>query len=94
MIGHIDLEIQKKPIKAKPRFIIFKFVRLYTRNTIYRNKKVLKGKGINMTESLTTKRFKMLKKARELHGFVNVWLQDGKIMLFGKTINKVNFFYN
>ena len=84
----------KKPIKVKPRFIILKFVRYNTRNTIYRNKKVLKGKGINMTESLTTERFKMLKKARELHGFVNVWSQDGKIMLFGKTINKVNFFYN
>ena len=35
----------KQSIKAKPRPIIVKFVRYNTRNTIYRNKKVLKGKG-------------------------------------------------
>ena len=84
----------KKSIKAKPRPIIVKFVRYNTRNTIYRNKKVLKGKGISVTESLRTKRFKMLEKPRELHGFVNVWSQDGKIMFFDKTINKVNAFHN
>ena len=71
-----------------------KFVRYNTRNTIYRNKKVLKGKGISVTESLTTKKFKMLEKARELHGFVNVRSQDGKIMFFDQAINKVNVFYN
>ena len=47
-----------------------------------------------MTEGLTTKRFKMLEKARELTGFVNVWSQNGKIMFFDKNINKVNVFYN
>ena len=35
----------KQSIKAKPRPIMVKFVRYNTRNTIYRNKKVLKGKG-------------------------------------------------
>ena len=84
----------KKSIKAKPRPTIVKFVGYNTRNTIYRNKKVLKGKGISVTESLTTKKFKMLEKARELHGFVNVRSQDGKIMFFDQTINKVNVFYN
>ena len=44
-----------------------------------------------MTESLTAKRNKMLEKARELPGFVKVWSQDGKIMFFDKTVNKVNF---
>ena len=34
-----------------------------------------------MTESLTVKKIKMLGKGRELHGFVNVWSQDGKILL-------------
>ena len=71
-----------------------KFARYNTRNSIYRNKKLLKGKGISVTETLTAKRFKMLEKARELHGFVNVWSQDGKIMFFDKTINKVNAFHN
>ena len=36
----------------------------------------------------------MLEKARELHGFVNVWSEDDKIMFFDKTINKVNVNYN
>ena len=31
----------------------------------------------------------MLEKAGELHGFVNVCSQDGKIMFFDKTINNV-----
>ena len=84
----------KKSIKAKPRPIIVKFARYNTRNSIYRNKNLLKGKGISVTETLTAKRFKMLEKARELHGFVNVWSQDGKIMFFDKTINKVNLFHN
>ena len=84
----------KKSIKAKPRPIIVKFVRYNTRNRIYKNEKVLKGKGISVAESLTAKRLKMLQKARELQGFVNIWSRDGKIMFFDKTINKVNVFYN
>ena len=88
------LENPKKSIKAETRPIMVKFVRYNTRNAIYRNKKVLKGKGTSMMESLTAKRIKMLEKARELHGFVNAWSQDGKIMFFGKTINKVHVFYN
>ena len=84
----------KISIKGKPRPIIVKYVRYNTRNIIYRKKKVLKGKGISVTEILTAKRIKMLEKAKELHGFVNVWSQDSKIMFFDKTINKVNFFYD
>ena len=81
----------KKYIKAKPQPITVKFVS-YNTNTIYRNKKVLKRKGINVTKSLTAKGIKMLEKARGLHGFVDVWSKDGKIILFDKTINKVNSF--
>ena len=44
-------------------------------------------------ESLTAKRIKVLEKARKLHGFVNVWSQDGKIII-DKTINKASVFYN
>ena len=46
----------KKSITAKPRPIIVKYVTYNTRNIIYRNKKVVKGKGISVTESLTAKR--------------------------------------
>ena len=46
----------KKSIKAKPRPIIVKYISYNTRNIIYRNKKVLKEKGISVTESLTAER--------------------------------------
>ena len=81
-IDHMDLEI------------ILKYVKYDTSNIIYRNKKVLKGKGISVTGSLTAKTIKMLEKESELHGFVNVWSRDGKLF-FDKTImNKVKVFNN
>ena len=43
-------------------------------------KKLLKGTGISVTEMLTLKRMEHLKKAREQHGFGNVWTLDGKII--------------
>ena len=95
-----DIDRSHKPgnpnkfIKAKPRPVIVKFVRYNIRNTIYRNKRFLKGKRISVMESLTAKRFKMLEKARKLHEFLNVWSQDDKIMFFDKTINNVKVFYN
>ena len=68
------------------------YVRYNTINITYRNKKVLKGKGISVTEILTAKRVSMLEKAKKLHGFVNEWSQDGKIMFFDTIINKVTSF--
>ena len=43
-------------------------------------KKLLKATGISVTEMLTLKRMEHLKKAREQHGFRNVWTLDGKII--------------
>ena len=62
---------------GKSRPIIIKFVRYNTRYRIFKNKK--KGKSISVTESLTKKRKEALKKAREDHGFENVWSSEGKI---------------
>ena len=70
-----------------------KYVWYNIRNSIYK-KKVLKGKEVSVKENLTAKRINMLEKARELHGFTNVWSQVGKIIIFGKTINKFKVFYN
>lgn len=81
-------------IKAKSGLIIVKHVRYNTRNIIYTNKKVFKEKVISVTQTLTAKRIRMLEKARELHGVVNVWLQDGNLMFFDEAINKVNALYN
>ena len=53
----------------KSRAIIVKFTRYKDRHLVFRNKKLLKGSGISVTESLTLKRMEHLKKAREQHGF-------------------------
>ena len=65
---------------GKSRSIIMKFVRYNTRCRIFKNKKKLKRKSISVTESLTKKRMEALKKAREDHGFENVWSSEGKIL--------------
>ena len=64
-----------------------KFTRYKDRNLIFRNKKLLKRSGISVTESLTLKRMEHLKKAREQHGFADVWTMDGKIMFKGNDGN-------
>ena len=74
--------------------MIVNFTRYNTHNRIYRNKKILKGTGISMTESLTVKRSNMLEKAREEHTFNNLWSQDGKIKFFDKNTNKVKIYYS
>ena len=63
----------------KPRAIIVKFTRYENRHHVFRNKKLLKGNGISVTESLTLKRIEYFKKAREQPGFANVWTLDGKM---------------
>ena len=42
--------------------------------------KLLKGKGISITESLTSFRMKKLEEPREKYGFKHVWTIDGCIM--------------
>ena len=83
---------QKGP-GQNPRAIIVKLTRYKDRHHVLRNKKLLKGIGISVTESLTPKRMGHLKKAREQHGFANVWPLDGKIMFKGNDGNpKVYYF--
>ena len=78
---------KRKGPGQKPRAIIVKFTRYKDRHHVFRNKKLLKGTGISVTESLTLKRMEHLKKAREQHGFANVWTLDGKIMFKGNDGN-------
>ena len=78
---------KRKSPGQKPRAIIVKFTRYKDRHHVFRNKKLLKGTGISVTESLTLKRMAQLKKAREQHGFANVWTLDGKIMFKGNDGN-------
>ena len=55
----------------------------------------MKGKSISVTESLTKKRIEALKKAREDHGFENVWLSEGKILFKGISEgNKIKVYFD
>ena len=54
---------KKKRNKVRP--IIAKFVRYYNRKDVFSRKKHLKGKGILITESLTSFRMKKLEETRE-----------------------------
>ena len=63
---------KRKGPGQKPRAIIVQFTRYKDRHHVFTNKKLLKGSGISVTESLTLKSMEHLKKAREQHGFSNV----------------------
>ena len=71
---------KRKDPDQKSRAIILKFTRYKNRHHVFTNKKLLKGSGISVKDSLTLKTVEHLKKAREQHGFANVWTLDGKIM--------------
>ena len=65
--------------KKKERPITVKFARYNLRHNIFKNKKLLKGKCVSITESLTKDCMAKLNEARETYGFRNVWTSDGKI---------------
>ena len=55
----------------------------------------MKGKQTSVTESLTKTRMEKLQKAREEHGFRNVWSNDGKILYIDvNDHNRVKVFYD
>ena len=79
---------------GKIRPVIVKFARYHTRNKIFRKKKLLKGKQVSITESLTKRRMAELKEAREKHGFHDMWTSDGKILYKDNFDNKIKVFYD
>ena len=78
---------KRKGPGQKPRAIIVKFTRYKDRHHVFRNKKLLKGTGISVTESLTVKGMEHHKKVKEQHGVGNFWTLDGKIMFKGNDGN-------
>ena len=54
-------------------------VRYNLRHNIFKKNRLLKGKGVSITEGLTKDRIAKLNEARETYGFRNVWTSDGKI---------------
>ena len=79
---------------GKIRPVIVKFARYHTRNKILRKKKLLKGKQVSITESLTKRRMAELKEAREKHGFHDVWTSGCKILYKDNSDNKIKVFYD
>lgn len=71
------LEKRKTP-GQRPRTVIVKFPRRDDRQSVFRNKNLLKGIGISATESFIQKRMENLKKTSE-HGFANVGILDWTI---------------
>ena len=69
-----------------------KFATYNVRGRVFREKRKLKGTGISITKSLTTKRIGQLNDAREKYVFNNVWSYDNKILY--KINNEVKVFYD
>ena len=69
----------KKTLHRKPRPIIVKLCNYHDKEKMYQAKKNLKGTKIMIVESLTKRRFELLKCAKEAFGATNVWTIDGKI---------------
>ena len=76
----------RKLDKNNPRPIVIKFPRYNVRAKIFKKKRKLEEKRINITESLTKTRMENLQKAREEHIFWNVWSNNGKIFQTLMTI--------
>ena len=99
----LELEISKnnidrshrigKPSPREKRPIIVKIIRYNDRYKAYSNKRRLKDSGIVVTESLTAYRIGQLNKARDEHGFRNVWTHDGKILFKKNGSNNTKLFY-
>ena len=101
---HLDTELSVKDLdrshricksnsKSKHRPIIVKFISYNDRREIFNNKKRLEGKGISITDSLTTKRMRQLKIPRGQFDFKHVWPIDGRIMYKDCTRTEPILFY-
>ena len=63
-----------------------------TKKKFFSKKNHLKGKGILITESLTSFRMKKLEEAQEKHGFNHVWTIDSRVM-FKNRDDKPSVYY-
>ena len=70
--------IRNPKTRKKEIPIIVKLVRYSLIYNLFKNKKLLKGKGVSVTESLTKDRMAKLNEGRETYGFRNVWTSGDK----------------
>ena len=71
---------QRSSTLAKPRPIIVKFARYNKRSEVFRMKKHLKGSGVSISESLTSKRQALLRAADSHPETSTAWSMDGRII--------------
>jgi hypothetical protein len=77
----------KKDDKTRP--IIARLVSYRSKQSIYRNKRKLKGKGVVITENLTKERYQLYKKCQTKYGKDKCWTMDGNIhFLTGEKIKR------
>ena len=73
--------------RPRSRPIIVRFLNYRRRREVFKNKKNLKGQQISITENLTKKRYTLLKAAIDVHGFGNVWTDEGRVL--AKVNNRI-----
>ena len=75
-------------LPTKPRATTLKFCSYASRETIFRSKRLFKGSGFSITESLTTNR--MAPKSAQNHPKVkNAWTLDGRLSCLLQTGKKI-----
>ena len=73
--------IGPKKKDQKPRPIIVRFCSYRDRSNVFYNKKMLKGNGVTITESLTKTRMDLLNEVQRIVGQGNSWTIDGNIIV-------------
>ena len=73
--------------QVRPRPIIFRFSDFRARQSVFQNKKKLKGKGISISENLTKKPYTLYQLAISKSGRGNVWTIEGRVKT--KINNKI-----
>ena len=81
------------PNSSKSRSIIIKFVQYIDARQIFTNKKILKGKNLSITVSLTNIRMRELNEARNKFRFRNVWTSYGKMMYRVESDTKAKIYF-
>ena len=71
-------------VSNKPPAVVVRFTRRQVKHSILSNRKVLKGKGITVSEDLSLSRVQLLKSATNLvaaHKLQGAWSHEGKILI-------------
>lgn len=79
----------KKPGTKNPRPIVLMFTCRWKRNTVFNNKKFLKGTGIVIEEMLVKNNLNLYKKVRSVIGVKACWSWKGKIYAFINNTKKL-----